>query len=814
MLESLAAWVLRTYVGEYVENLNTDQLSIGYALKGLELPLEVKSGFIGHLQLSIPLRRPKSEPWIVHINKLYLVAGPLKHSEYDEEEEKDRERTRKKKRLDALEAQWLATRNENNGGFWSGSWWPSLYSSFSTTIVENLQLVISDVHFRYEDATTKESLPFAFGITIGKLSAQSTNENWNLEEVIQNERTIKYKLIELQNMAIYWDTDVTLVGDLPSRDLESALQRMINRNQGKVGFSKHQYILEPTSAQAKMKRNASALPLRSRQMPRFVVDVHVEKIPLSLEETQYNMLIILMDDFERHFRQRHYLKWRPKCDIKNNARQWWQFSITCIMQSIKERNMRQTWSFAVKRAHDIVEYVNIYSQHLTSATVEPLLKEEQEQIEDELTFEELVVLRSIAQTRAENELSQRMQPGSEDQSQLLQKEEPGHPTPATVGGAGSWQGWLTGWYSWYGTDTTDGTAGMTKGNDTTPVFIGEPPTTKEEEEFLGELADSHLNESIFNRDQVFAHLNFRLDAGSFKLVNTKHSNTVAQTTTALPVVEVEFSDLRWDSEMRPRSSTWEFSMSLGALFVRDKLTTGTLFPALVCPQGRESQKVSQTKKQQATVERGTVGAMAMSAATLGLNILQDMSEPVFAMKFESLPPASKVAYRLSVTTQPLDVVYNPLVLDHVSEFFSRASMEGTQALHIERQLREVARVRYEELKNQTRAELVQTLDAMMEGSEVGQSKRWDIQLDISAPRFLVPESFQDKKASVVLIDFGHLSFANTQALNRKKTISEGQDSKTEMEDDSFVTPPSTPPVEEEEEFMSITDHRFNRCTCE
>ena len=51
------------------------------ALKGLELPLQVKSGFIGHLQLSIPLRRPKSEPWIVHINRLYLVAGPLHQSE-------------------------------------------------------------------------------------------------------------------------------------------------------------------------------------------------------------------------------------------------------------------------------------------------------------------------------------------------------------------------------------------------------------------------------------------------------------------------------------------------------------------------------------------------------------------------------------------------------------------------------------------------------------------------------------------------------------------------------------------------------------
>lgn len=111
----------------------------------------------------------------------------------------------------------------------------------------------------------------------------------------------------------------------------------------------------------------------------------------------------------------------------------------------------------------------------------------------------------------------------------------------------------------------------------------------EEEEFLGELADSHLSESIFNRDQVFAQLNFRLDTGSFKLVNTKQSNSLPQITTLLPVVEVEFSDLSWASEMRPRSSTWEFSMSLGALFVRDKLTTGTLFPALVCPQGRESQ---------------------------------------------------------------------------------------------------------------------------------------------------------------------------------------------------------------------------------
>ena len=59
------------------------------------------------------------------------------------------------------------------------------------------------------------------------MSEISTFGLQNPEEIIQNERTIKYKLIELQNMAIYWDTDVTLVGDLPSRDLEVGIFCML-----------------------------------------------------------------------------------------------------------------------------------------------------------------------------------------------------------------------------------------------------------------------------------------------------------------------------------------------------------------------------------------------------------------------------------------------------------------------------------------------------------------------------------------------------------------------------------------------------------
>jgi vacuolar protein sorting-associated protein 13D len=51
------------------------------ALKSLDLPLEVKSGFVGRITLKIPLRQLRSEPWVISIDNLYLVAGPVENRE-------------------------------------------------------------------------------------------------------------------------------------------------------------------------------------------------------------------------------------------------------------------------------------------------------------------------------------------------------------------------------------------------------------------------------------------------------------------------------------------------------------------------------------------------------------------------------------------------------------------------------------------------------------------------------------------------------------------------------------------------------------
>ena len=70
------------------------------------------------------------------------------------------------------------------------------------------------------------------------------------------------------------------------------------------------------SADAKLKRNGSQLPLRSRNTPRFICDIQLNKIPLSLSEDQYRGLVSLAREFERADKAKLYRKWKPNCLVK------------------------------------------------------------------------------------------------------------------------------------------------------------------------------------------------------------------------------------------------------------------------------------------------------------------------------------------------------------------------------------------------------------------------------------------------------------------------------------------------------------------
>lgn len=75
-----------------------------------------------------------------------------------------------------------------------------------TKIVDNLQVTIKNIHFRYEDAISHpERELFSFGFTLESLSAFSTNFNWE-EAYVADVVDRIYKMVNLEDLSIYWDS--------------------------------------------------------------------------------------------------------------------------------------------------------------------------------------------------------------------------------------------------------------------------------------------------------------------------------------------------------------------------------------------------------------------------------------------------------------------------------------------------------------------------------------------------------------------------------------------------------------------------------
>ena len=48
-------------------------------------------------------------------------------------------------------------------------------------------------------------------------------------------------------------------------------------------------------------------------------------------------------------------------------------------------------------------------------------------------------------------------------------------------------------------------------------------------------------------------------------------------------------------------------------------------------------------------------------------------------------------------------------------------------------------------------------------------KKWDVQLNISAPQFIFPERYDDANATLVVVDLGKLVFCTANTKNQSKS---------------------------------------------
>ncbi|XP_073441688.1 intermembrane lipid transfer protein VPS13D isoform X3 [Dendrobates tinctorius] len=778
MLERLVAWVLNTYLGKYVNNLNTDQLSVALlkgavelenlplkkdALKELELPFEVKAGFIGKIRIQIPFYRPHLDPWVISISRLHLVGSPDKQEDFDELREKLLEFAHKKALLKALEEKWKSEQEQKGE-----SYWYSVTASIVTRIVDNIELKIQDVHLRFEDGVTYPSRPFAFGVCIKNVSVQNASH----EPV---ERFIRNKQLEIEDFSIYWDVHSTLLGDLPPGELQDAMDKSMESRE-------HQYILEPVCTSALLKRNCSKEPLRSRQQPRIECDICLKTIPLTLSQAQYQQIVEFVDEFERKERQMKYRKWRPKVSVLENCREWWLFALNANLSKIQKQRQRLRLEFLLHRARDAVFYCDKHYCHLQGMQLSAEHEAEMDRIEEEQSFEELKILRQQVHDRFKKQ-----QELAESLREPISDPAIGSPVPSPTGGQGSGmlqylQSWFPGWGGWYGNpqEAREDIERLTQ-EQRQEEKSWNPEDILGTEEFFDPTSDAANLNTFTKRDHVFVKLNFHLKEGTITLLHKEKNGSQAK---EIAFMQLEFSGMTVRAESLPRRDSSLLLVQLGGLFLRDLATHGTIYPQLVYPNAQKEVAWSQLS----AGFMGPAGLLSSSNSPIG-------EDPVFKMLYEKNPAHSVFERRLEVSTRPLNIIYNPQAITKVADFFYKGKVHssgfGYQS-ELELRVAEAARRQYNKLKIQTKAEIRQTIDRLLVGEFIENSRRWTLRLDICAPQVIFPDDFLSKDPVLVVVDLGSILLTNSQAFHiLHNTTIQFKLEKFNMERDSELAFPYT-----------------------
>jgi vacuolar protein sorting-associated protein 13A/C len=708
MLEGLVANLLNRFLGMYVRNFDPKQLNVGIwsgdvklkdlelrreALDQLHLPLNVVEGHIGSLVLSIPWSNLRGKPVRINIEDLFLLAAPKEDQEYDAEEEEKRAHAVKMEKLDSAEL--LKERNTEGMSKEEQQKNQTFTAALTTTIIDNVQISVKNVHIRYEDALSDPGHPFAAGLTLQELSAVSTDENWR-PTWIQSTSGTTHKLATLGSLAVYWDTDAKLLGTgtgeknaeeqgLDHATLLNKFRELIVKSDDPA-VSEHQYILKPVSGRAGVEMDKSGKIDKPKTKARLLFN----ELGFVLDDEQYRDALMLVDLFHFFIRHQEYRKLQPTKRPREDPKAWLRFAGKAVIDRIHDRNKRWSWAYFAERRDDRKRYIELFKKKKKEETLSADEAKELDQLERKLTYEDLRFWRSLARNQ-------------------LRKENVG------VKKAPEKRTW--GSYIW-GSQQQDQNA-----QDDTQM---DEQQRKELYAAIDFDEKQQLTESVdMPREAVKLQVDMNLKTGSFTLRRDPHGKKT-------DMLRLLFDD--FSTEFIQRTDSTLVDLSLGGMRLYDGSTEGNMYEQMLqvkdAPPVPDDQRIQELGDDEKPKEEEDED--------------EDEDEPFFSLQLEQNPLDNHADTAVVVKLKAMEIIYNPNFVVQVTKFFKppEKHMDSIGALM------ETAGSTVEGLRQQTRAGLEFALT---------EHKTVDVQLDLQAPLIIVPDSVTTKSSICLILDAGHVS---------------------------------------------------------
>ena len=383
MLEGLAAWVLKAYIGKYV-NVNAHKLSVGLlsgiveldnvpliseAFNDNDFPFELKFGYVGKIKLNLSLNSLRYTPWVLTAENLFIIIGPKCTSKQnkpkDNENYNESSNSEKLEKLINLENKWfkevefLGIINSTGGEEQSKLF--SIFGPMAYSLLQNLQVNLNNFHIRYEDDLNQ----FSIGAHIESISIQTDTDL--VKTYDPQNKNLSFKLCEVNNFSVY--SDVCLLYS-PHFETEKIFESMIFSKlitaETSTNNTQFNYIIQPTSLKSQIIRDTITQPLRKRYKPRIKIISTLKDFHLNVKHIhlKYVSQLLKQININKNRLMSHSLS-RPACiqdepvdsaQRKETVRIWWQYLIKCIQLQIKKPTMKDL----IKWSADVNIYKKIY----------------------------------------------------------------------------------------------------------------------------------------------------------------------------------------------------------------------------------------------------------------------------------------------------------------------------------------------------------------------------------------------------------------------------------------------------------------------
>uniref|UniRef100_A0A8C3I4T9 Vacuolar protein sorting 13 homolog A n=1 Tax=Chrysemys picta bellii TaxID=8478 RepID=A0A8C3I4T9_CHRPI len=409
VFESLVVDVLNRFLGDYVVNLDSSQLSLGIwggnenpAASQLDVPFKVKAGHIGQLNLQIPWKYLYTQPVEAVLDGVYLLIVPTASIKYDAEKEDRQLLEAKQRELQRIEDAKQKIADQDKG---QEEKQDTFVEKLVTQVIKNLQVKISNIHIRYEDDVSTSHL--AILISMRNLKIMGSTERYH--SAFDFISILFYlQLVRLDNLFAYWNVKSVMFYH--------------------GGYDESLVIFRPISAKAKLRMNPrSDFDFSS---PKMDLDVNLQDIAIEFNKPQYFSIMELLESIDMMTRNLPYRKYRPDVLLHNNAKMWWKYIIKGILE-VNVQPKLNMWSWEHIRHHrkQVKNYKEMYKMKITSKKPSEEIVKLLEEFEKTLDIFNITLARQQAEVEVTKAGLKIYRPG------VKQDDE----------NSGGWFSWIWGW---------------------------------------------------------------------------------------------------------------------------------------------------------------------------------------------------------------------------------------------------------------------------------------------------------------------------------------------------------------------------------